>query len=1175
MANTDKDILITPNVGETDEPKIEFIGFDNNPITLKVADDNALSFSASLGQILTLDTNTTSGDSLVGNDISGIPVIAAGLDGTAKLNPFGGKTAVGGTSAIARLHIHQDTFNPNSPTLAFPDSVNPRYSAGFSSANVSGIGQRLDVYAGDSGTNTSNLGSNAVVMSVRADKRVGIKTTSPNSPLDIVTLDNGTNVNQPEQGPELRSSNGEYRWRFTTNTDATYWYFKWKVPSNTSGSTHDALWMRSRSDKIGPEQWRFRAYGRNYDSSTEQLRDIFYLDSYRAAINLTGSFDGYAKLDVNGATRLRSNVGIMNWGPSTSDMIRAYWEMDFRNSGWSLMYILGYYNNRQMHSWRTQFVNRTVAYYRNWSRYFEATSGSTQGGRPIYYTNIESVTTGQGVNTGDSRVVAQQVLKQYGPLGANYAEDGYRIVSITIPNYNRTYTETLDVDGNPTGNFVWNNVGVDCTLTIESTTANSMTGAAEGHKFMYNQGLTFTSTGLGTAAGGTNGNILDTNGSQSGTFNRNNTCYRPNSSDTNPYPTTILIRVNNPGWEQLTTFGGGTPPSTGTYNFAGNVPGGTANTTYVFTCPSTARVKGQWVRLGLFNTGTGANTALDVGWNDRFTMYFLPPQGQTLPYSTTVPANGAGATERGRSLYVDTTRSASYNISNSGQIGVYSDFSMSWQNYGAIMYGANGDQQDMFLDSWYPNLTYAYARHGNVDKRNYANAYIGYSEGIRSLSYNLYGGRWVNMYGFKNYNRNYRNGYVDNMYAFNSDQYNGLNANTSGAGYVANMIGWYNYQDTRYSSRTNWKCGIYTYNRVGVDAEERVRGTTVNASYGAYLYTRMDGGNCYNMRGIYVNFDIRGIHFAVGGVDSAGNNPVNLSYRYGIYCRNEDQNYFSGRVGIGTNPASGINLDVTGEMRVPTITTNTIRFRQTGYGTNSDPYGFRFVTPSSNVSRLELHLNDDSNEEFAIYGYSCSGYSCGEWSGNKYHYFRSNGDAFHSGTLTKGSGTFRIPHPLPELTETKDLVHSFVEGPRPDLIYRDKVALVNGTAIVDIDVAVGMTPGTWELLCRDPQVFVVNNQGWTPVRATVTESGIVTIEAQDLTCTDTIDWMVIAERQDAKIREANWTDDDGRTILEPDKMRPEDDYPDYESFLAEEPENKSHMFDGQVPPSPDIDDPDD
>ena len=118
-----------------------------------------------------------------------------------------------------------------------------------------------------------------------------------------------------------------------------------------------------------------------------------------------------------------------------------------------------------------------------------------------------------------------------------------------------------------------------------------------------------------------------------------------------------------------------------------------------------------------------------------------------------------------------------------------------------------------------------------------------------------------------------------------------------------------------------------------------------------------------------------------------------------------------------------------------------------------------------------------------------------------------------------------------------------------------------------MDESVGLTPGTWELLCRDPQVFVTNNQGWTQVRATVTEAGVISIEAQDSSCTDTIDWMVVAERQDAKIKEANWTDDDGKTILEPGKVDP--DYPDYEAFLAEEPENKSDHFDGQETPDPD------
>ena len=1159
MANTDKDILITPNVGETDDPKIEFKGFDNDPITLGVKDDNSISFTASGGQLLTLDTNTTTGDSFAANDISGIPVMSAGLDGTAKLSPFGGKTAVGGSTAVARLHIHQDTFNASSPTLAFPDNVNPRYSTGFSSSNVSGVGQRLDIYAGDSGNNANNLGSDAVVMSVRADKRVGIKTTSPLSPFDVVTLENGTTANQGDIGPELRSNGGEYRWRFTNSTDSSRWFFKFKVPSNSSGGTNDALWMRSRTDKNGPEQWRFNTWGRNYDSSTEQLRTIMYLDSYRVGINRTSSFDGFAKLDVSGAVRIRNNLGIMNWGPSGSHMIRGYWQMDYRNSGWSLIYLLGYYNNRQQHSWRTQILNRTRGIYRNWSRYFEASSGSTQGGRPKYENPIASITTAEGINTGDARIVFADVMKQYGPIGSNYEDDGYVITNIAIPNYSRTASEVLDENGQGTGVFQYNNPTQTVTVTIQATTANSMTGASEGHKFMYNQGITLVNTGIGTTTGGASGDATQDSGNVSGTMNKNGNIYRPNSSDTNPYPTTFTIRVRNAGWEQFFPGGNTAPTAAGTYSF-------TNGSTYNFTPPATARVKGRWNRMGLFSTGTGANAALDVGWNDRFTCYYLPPQGTALPYSTTVPANGAGSGERGKAMYTNTTRSSSYNITTQTGYGTpYSDFSMSFQGRPGEMYVGNGNQQDAFLDSIYPSLNYAYSRVGYTDKRNYASAYVGYGEGVRGLMYNLYGGRFVNPRGVRGFVRNYRNGRMDNAYAFEADCRNGNNSSAGGLpGYMANMYAYTGYQDVRQGSRSNNMRGLNISQRIGTSVEDRVYGTTVNSCYGAAIYTRMDGGTTSTMRGLQVGFNLRGLNWRTNDRDSAGNIPANVtSEHYGLYVYNEARNYFSGRVGIGTNPASGIQLDVTGEMRVPTITTNTIRFRQTGYGTNSDPYGFRFVTPSSNVSRLELHLNDDSNEEFAIYGFSCSGYGCGEWSGNKYHYFRSNGDAFHSGTLTKGSGTFRIPHPLPELTETKDLVHSFVEGPRPDLIYRNKVALVNGTATVNIDEVVGLTSGTWELLCRDPQVFVTNNQGWTLVRATVTNAGVITIEAQDSTCTDTIDWMVVAERQDAKIREANWTDNEGRTILEPDKSRPEDDYPDYESFLAEEPENKAREFDGQ------------
>ena len=1157
MANTDKDILITPNVGETDEPKIEFKGFDNNPITLRVSNDNAISFHASLGQILTLNTNTTTGDSFRANDISGMPVISAGLNSIAKLGPFGAKTAVGGETAIARLHIHQDTSlgNTTTPTLVFPDNTNPRYSTGFASTNVSNVGQRLDIYAGDSGNNSQNLDSGDIVMSVRADKRVGINTISPNSPLDIVTLPSTTFANQGELGPELRSNDGNYRWRFTTATDSNRWYFRWRVPNGSGGSTNEALWMRSRTDQRGPEQWRFRAYGRNYDSTTEQLRDIMYLDSYRVGINLTSGLDGQAKLDVNGQTRFRDHVGIMRWGPSTSHMIRGYDQFDYRYSGHSLAYLLGYYNNRQQHTWRTQYTYNIVSYHRSWSRYFENNTGSSQGGRARYQNPIETIAPREGINTGDTRVVFQNVMPQYGPIGANYEDDGYVITNISIPNYSRNWDGSAWTS-NPTYN---------CELTIAKTTANSMTGAEEGHKFHYNQGITMVGTGIGVL-NNDNGTILDDSGNVSGTFNRNDNARWVWSSDTDPYTVRIRVRVRNPGWQK---FFGADPVGqpAGSYSF-------TNGATYNFTPPATARVKGRWSRVGLFNTGTGANTALDPGYNDRFTIYYLPPQGQALPYSTTVPAQGAGSGERGRAVYFDGTRGSgtNYAVNNTGHGTTYADFGASFQGRN-LMYIANGNQQDVFLDSVYPSLNYAYARHGYTDKRNYAAAYIGYGEGVRGLMYNLYGGRFVNQRGVRAFCRNYRNGRADNCYSFEGDFYNGISGGTGGSpGYTANARGIYTYLDTRRGSRTNTQHGAYFYNRIGINSEERVYGTTVNNCYGIQVYHRMDGGTTSNLRGITISSNIRGINWRTSDRDSAGNIPSNINAEniYGLYVSNETRNYFSGRVGIGTNAASGIQLDVTGEMRCPTITTNTIRFRQTGYGTNSDPYGFRFVTPSSNTSRLELHLNDDSNEEFAIYGYSCSGYSCGEWSGNKYHYFRSNGDAYHEGTLTKGSGTFRIPHPLPALTETKDLVHSFVEGPRPDLIYRNKVALVNGTATVNMDEAVGLTPGTWELLCRDPQVFVTNNQGWTQVRATVTEAGVISIEAQDSSCTDTIDWMVVAERQDAKIKEANWTDDDGKTILEPDKSgRPGDDYPNYEAFLAEEPENKSDHFDGQETPDPD------
>ena len=134
------------------------------------------------------------------------------------------------------------------------------------------------------------------------------------------------------------------------------------------------------------------------------------------------------------------------------------------------------------------------------------------------------------------------------------------------------------------------------------------------------------------------------------------------------------------------------------------------------------------------------------------------------------------------------------------------------------------------------------------------------------------------------------------------------------------------------------------------------------------------------------------------------------------------------------------------------------------------------------------------------------------------------------GTFTAGTKTFQIPHPLPALKDTHHLIHGCIEGPRLDLIYRGTITLVDGLATVDLDESSGMTAGTWELLCRDPQVFV-SSGGWDAVRGSVSGSTL-TIECQDIASTAVVSWMVVAERQDDAIKAQTSTAADGKLILE-------------------------------------------
>jgi len=104
MANSDKNIVITPNIGSsTDDPKIVFSGANSTTgaqdVTLYVypTDNGTLSIEGSAGQLLSVSNNLT-GTLFSVNDVSGIPSITVEDNGTVSLAEFNGTVLIGGAT---------------------------------------------------------------------------------------------------------------------------------------------------------------------------------------------------------------------------------------------------------------------------------------------------------------------------------------------------------------------------------------------------------------------------------------------------------------------------------------------------------------------------------------------------------------------------------------------------------------------------------------------------------------------------------------------------------------------------------------------------------------------------------------------------------------------------------------------------------------------------------------------------------------------------------------------------------------------------------------------------------------------------------------------------------------------------------------------------------------------
>ena len=170
---------------------------------------------------------------------------------------------------------------------------------------------------------------------------------------------------------------------------------------------------------------------------------------------------------------------------------------------------------------------------------------------------------------------------------------------------------------------------------------------------------------------------------------------------------------------------------------------------------------------------------------------------------------------------------------------------------------------------------------------------------------------------------------------------------------------------------------------------------------------------------------------------------------------------------------------------------------------------------------------------FAVYTFDGSGGSAdAALTQNDRLSITAGGAVTVAGSLSKGSGSFKIDHPLEAKKDTHHLVHSFVEGPQADLIYRGTATLENGTASINLDTAAGMTEGTFVVLNREVQCFTTNETDWDAVKGSVS-GNTLTITCQNSSSTATISWLVVGERKDQHMLDTEWTDSQGKVIVEP------------------------------------------
>jgi hypothetical protein len=144
MANSDKNIVITPNVSSvTAQPTIAFTGQNNVPITLRVADDGTISWEALTGRLAAF-TTSQSGTLFSINDASGLPILE--VTNTASIVAYAPITGAGGAQLMTDISNLTDGLRAVFDIKNEQTIVSTTYITDSKDLEVTVNGQRLTPY---------------------------------------------------------------------------------------------------------------------------------------------------------------------------------------------------------------------------------------------------------------------------------------------------------------------------------------------------------------------------------------------------------------------------------------------------------------------------------------------------------------------------------------------------------------------------------------------------------------------------------------------------------------------------------------------------------------------------------------------------------------------------------------------------------------------------------------------------------------------------------------------------------------------------------------------------------------------------------------------------------------------------------------------------------------------